>query len=124
VSGVRETTRWKFSTIRVIDKRLIARICYLSNLSSEILKDEALTHSKLHEITQNFAYTLPIVIRWFPFFFVRREPDDVSQLSSELTSEYLFDLTTSVAVPVPNPFCLRSFLHTTGNEDANGQWLR
>ena len=33
---------------------------------------------------------------------MRREPEDVPQLSSELASEYLFDLTTSVAVPVPN----------------------
>ena len=34
---------------------------------------------------------------------MRREPEDVPQLSIELASEYLFDLTTSVAVPVPNP---------------------
>ena len=106
--------------MRVIDK-IDGRIRYLSNLSSEILKDEALAHSKLDGITQNPAYTLPIVIIWFPNFFVRREPGDVSQLSSELTSEYLFDLTTSVAVPIPNTFCLRSFLHTTGNEDTDGQ---
>ena len=67
--------------MRVIDKRLMARIRYLSNLSSEILKDEALAHSKLHGFTQNLAYTLPIGILLFSNFFVQREPDYVSQLS-------------------------------------------
>ena len=55
---------------------------------------------------------------------MQREPEGVSQLSSELTSEYLFDLTTSVAVPIPNMFRLRSFLHMTGNEDADRQQLK
>ena len=40
---------------------------------------------------------------------MRREPEDASQLSSELTSEYIFDLTTSVAVPVPNIFRFAEF---------------
>jgi hypothetical protein len=61
-------------------------------------------------------------------FFMLREPEDVSQSSSELAGEHLFDLTTSVAVPVPNTdkgnFALRSSLqslHTTGNEDTDGR---
>jgi len=51
---------------------------------------------------------------------VSRELEDVLQLSSELASEHFIDITTSVAVPVPNTdIDLRSFLHTTGNEDTD-----
>ena len=50
----------------------------------------------------HFPDVLLTGIRCLSFFCVWRESADVSQCSSELTSEYLFDLTTSVAVPVPN----------------------
>ena len=62
----------------------------------------ALAHSKLHEITPNFAHILLTSISCLSIFFACREWADVSQFSSELTSECLFDLTTGTATSVPN----------------------
>ncbi len=60
----------------------------------------ALAHSKLHEITPNFAHILLTSISCLSIFFACREWADVSQFSSELTSECLFDLTTGTATSV------------------------
>ena len=62
----------------------------------------ALAHSKFDEISPNFAHTLLTSIICFSFFFVWRESADISQFRSELTGEYLFDLTTGTATAVPN----------------------
>ena len=62
----------------------------------------ALAHSKFDEITPNFVHALLTGIICFSIFFVWREWVDVSQFHSELTSEYLFDLTTGTAMAVPN----------------------
>ena len=59
-------------------------------------------HSKLDEITPNFAHVLLTCIVCFSIFFVRKKWADVLQFGSELPSEYLFDLTTGTATVVPN----------------------
>ena len=94
-----ESKRWKINMFEPCMCELINNLMY-SNLISVV--NFALAHSKFDQITPNFAHALLTSIICLSIFFVWREWADVSQFSSELTSEYLFDLTTGTAMAVPN----------------------
>jgi len=74
----------------------------------------AVSHPKSEEITREKNYN-NFIVQWhclmsFDQLIRPSKKFLVSpQLSSELTSEYLFDLTTSVAVPVPIRFACAVF---------------